>query len=243
MKRPEMIIFDYGQTIISEGTFDGVKGTAAVMEYATENPRGLTPEQVQAEAVAINRGLNRFDPLKRAQNTVELPNHMFTRYLYESLGLKISLSAENIDRVFWRNAAPGSPTEGIQEFLEYLWQQGIRTAVLSNISYAGVVVEERINRLLPDNHFEFIIATSEYLFRKPSKRIFDLALYKSGLDPEDVWYIGDNYDCDVAGARNAGMFPVWYKGAVDFEQPDHDDVITVTSWKELEALLGSLRKI
>lgn len=29
------------------------------------------------------------------------------------------------------------------------------------------------------------------------------------------WYIGDQYDCDIVGARNAGLFPVWYTGAID----------------------------
>ncbi|MDE7309455.1 MAG: HAD hydrolase-like protein [Lachnospiraceae bacterium] len=30
------------------------------------------------------------------------------------------------------------------------------------------------------------------------------------LKPEETWYIGDNYECDIVGARNAGLFPVWY---------------------------------
>ena len=40
MKKPKMIMFDYGQTLINEQKFDGVKGTAAVMEYAAENKYG-----------------------------------------------------------------------------------------------------------------------------------------------------------------------------------------------------------
>ena len=27
----------------------------------------------------------------------------------------------------------------------------------------------------------------------------------------------------MVGARNAGLTPIWYKGAMDFEQEDHDD--------------------
>ena len=49
---------------------------------------------------------------------------------------------------------------------------------------------ERINRLLPKNNFEFIITSSNYIFRKPHKRLFDLVLEKAGLRPEEVWYIG-----------------------------------------------------
>ena len=77
--------------------------------------------------------------------------------------------------------------------------KGIRTGVISNITYNSEVVKERINRLIPSNKFEFIIATSSYLFRKPNRHIFELALEKADLNPEDVWYIGDNYICDVQG--------------------------------------------
>ena len=51
MKKPKMILFDYGQTLITEGPFCGLNGTAAVMKYATRNRYNLTPEQVQAEAL------------------------------------------------------------------------------------------------------------------------------------------------------------------------------------------------
>ena len=237
MNKPKMILFDYGQTLVAEAPFDGIKGTTAVLKHAIENKYNLTPEAVQAEANAINIELKRFDPVARTLNTVEIPNHMFTGYLYESLGIKIDLNAEEIDRTFWDAASPGKPTEGLPEFLDFLFEHQIRTAVLSNITYAGSVVSERINRLFPDNHFEFILATSDYLFRKPHVRIFNLALEKAGLKPEDTWYVGDNYACDVVGARNAGMFPIWYKGAVDFAQADHNDVLTIMNWTELKDML------
>jgi len=54
----------------------------------------------------------------------------------------------------------------------------------------------RINEFLPNNNFEFIIATSEYIFRKPHKRIYELALKKANLEAKDVWYCGDNAVCD-----------------------------------------------
>lgn len=115
---------------------------------------------------------------------------------------------------------------------------GIRTGVISNITYAGKVVEERISGLLPHNHFEFIIATSEYMYRKPNRRIFELALEKAELKPEEVWYIGDNYECDIVGAGNAGVFPIWYTGAIDMKQKDRGDVMKIRHWNELRELMG-----
>ena len=193
MKRPVMILFDYGQTLISETKYDGVKGTMAVMKYATENPHNYTAEQIQAEAEEVFREIGWGDFSKRHLQITEVHNQIFNRYLYESLGIKIDLPQEQFDKIFWDNSAPGKPTEGIGDFLKFLKAEGIRTGVISNISFCGEAVVERINRLVPENDFEFIIPSSEYLFRKPNVRLFKLALEKAGLDAEDVWYIGDNY--------------------------------------------------
>ena len=168
----------------------------------------MSAEQVQAKANELNQEFGRFDPEKRHIFQIEIPNTMFTPYLYDSQGIEIALSYSEIDTVFWNAAAPGMPTAGIKDFLEYLKNKGIRTGVISNISYASSVVAERINRLLPENSFEFIITSSNYIFRKPNKRIFDLALEKAGLEPDEVWYIGDQYECDVKGALNAGLLPI-----------------------------------
>ncbi len=241
MKIPKMILFDYGQTLIAEQKFDGVKGTEAVLQYAARNKYHLSAEQVQAKANEINReymeemhSIGRFDPEKRHLFQIEIPNTMFTPYLYESQGIEIALSNSEIDTVFWNAAAPGAPTEGIQDFLGYLKNKGIRTGVISNISYAPSVVAERINRLLPENAFEFIITSSNYIFRKPNKRIFDLALEKAGLEPDEVWYIGDQYECDVKGALNAGLLPVWYIGAIDLPYTEDTNILTVKTWNEIE---------
>ena len=233
--KPKMILFDYGQTLVDEGKFDGVKGTEAVLQYATTNKYNLSAARVQEEADRINQETGRFDMARRHLIPVEIPNHMFTAYLYESLGISLPLTAEQIDKVFWDAAAPGTPTDGIEDLLTYLHESGIRTGVISNIAYTGKVVIDRINEVLPNNYFEFIIATSEYMYRKPNKRIFDLALEKADLKADEVWYVGDHYECDIEGARNAGMFPVWYQGAARMpneDNKDKEDVVIVKSWQE-----------
>ena len=178
--------------------------------------------------------LGRFDPEKRHLFQIEIPNTMFIPYLYESQGIEIALSNSEIDMVFWNAAAPGVPTEGINDFLEYLQNKNIRTGVISNIAYDPSVVAERINRLLPQNAFEFIITSSNFIFRKPNKRIFDLALEKAQLQPNEVWYIGDQYECDVKGSLNAGLLPIWYIGAIDLPYTEDKNILTVTDWKELK---------
>jgi len=241
MKKPKMILFDYGQTLVNEQKFDGVKGTQAVLNYAIKNRYNKTAEEVQAYADELNREIGRFDPQKRHMFEYEMPNYMFSAFLYESLGIELSLTPAERDTVFWDAAAPGQPTEGILEFLGFLRRESIRTGVLSNITYCGSAVEKRIRECIPDNDFEFIIATSEYLYRKPNRHIFELALEKAQLKPDDVWFAGDQYQCDVVGARNAGIFPVWYKGAMELEQENTGDVLSIVSWKELEERIAHIQ--
>lgn len=82
----------------------------------------------------------------------------------------------------------------------------------------------------------------QYLYRKPNRHIFELALEKAGLRPEDVWYVGDQYLCDIVGARNANIFPVWYKGAMDLKQEEAEDTLSVESWKQLRELIANEAK-
>ena len=251
---PRMIIFDYGQTLANEKPFDGVAGGAALLKYAVKNKYGYTAEQIQLVADELNRELGRFDPQRRIELTVEVPNRMFSAYLYRSLGIELSLLPPEIDRIFWDAASPAHPTEGIEDFLAFLSQKGIRTGVISNISYCGDALRERIESLLPDHNFEFILASSEYMFRKPSPRIFRLALELAGLAAGDVWYIGDDYRIDVEGANNAGMFAVHYIGALEPRKMQNhvfSDLIneangeerrfiTVSSWDELAKIIDAI---
>lgn len=57
MKEPRMILFDYGQTLVKQRPFDGVKGTEAVLKFATKNQYAKTAEEVQAFADELNREL------------------------------------------------------------------------------------------------------------------------------------------------------------------------------------------
>lgn len=86
MKKPQMILFDYGQTICTERWDDPLGGCRAVLEAAVENPRGVTPEQLDAAFWAMDTSLFRLskDPW---QTGPELCWHAFARSVFESLEL------------------------------------------------------------------------------------------------------------------------------------------------------------
>jgi len=242
MTTPKMIIFDYGQTLCQEERFDGVAGTKAVLEKCINNPDNISAEEIQAFAVELNKDFGRYDPESWSLCTTEIHNHQFQKYLYEYFGLTMTVSPFELEKTFWEAASPGEPTKSIAEFLLYLKNNNIRSAVISNISFSGQTLINRINALLPQNSFEFIIASSEYVFRKPHSRIFELAAKKAKLEPHEIWYCGDNGICDVDGAKAAGFFPVWYKGAYEgYNFAPKNDCMTVYDWLELIKILGNLQ--
>ena len=124
----------------------------------------------------------------------------------------------------------------------------IRSGVISNIGFSGHALKNRINRLLPDNRFEFIIASSEYMVRKPNPLIFRLALSKANLSADEVCYCGDNTENDVMGAYGAGIFPVWYHSLIQNDWRDETldkkpecEHLYINDWLELIDVLEGLR--
>ena len=76
LKRPEFIMFDYGQTLIKEGAFDGAAGFDQILRYASSNPDGVTGADLQAEAERLNAELGRFNPATRHKRLTEIPEEL-----------------------------------------------------------------------------------------------------------------------------------------------------------------------
>jgi putative hydrolase of the HAD superfamily len=55
------------------------------------------------------------------------------------------------------------------------------------------------------SYFTIIVNSEDAGFRKPSKEIFDFALEKAGAMASESLMVGDDWDADIIGARNAGL--------------------------------------
>ena len=242
---PEMVIFDYGQTLADEGDYDAVRGNRAVLSMAVKNPRGITAEQLQVFADELTKDMEGlFGEEKRGKAEGEFSAVSFDRYLYEYLEIELGMPWDEVERVFWKGAARVRVTENVEKLLDYLYREGIGTAVVSNMMKSTQSLKEKIDGLLPGNHFSFVMTSCDYLFRKPHPRIFAMAQVKAGVPADRIWYCGDNLFCDVKGAAGAGMKAVWYtpyakKGQ---EAPDGVDYLTVNSWDELIEVMESLKR-
>jgi len=243
MKKPKMILFDFGHTLCYEKGFDGVRGTQAIMRHAVKNKRNLDAAEISAFADTL------FEGIAANARSLDLEVHHLinAKFMYEYLQIEFNLPPAQIERIFWDNASPGTAMPHVDKALAYLKHHDIRSGVISNISFSGDTLTDRINRLLPDNNFEFIIASSEYLFRKPNKMIFELALRKAELSADDVWYCGNEIILDVAASAYAGIYPVWYFNETECRyKGKHQDIrsacdyLHIRDWLELIDVLEGL---
>ena len=242
MTRPKMILFDYGGTLLCEPDWDILRGERAILEHAVSNPRGCTPEMLaEWERASM---LSRL-PLRELN--VEMPQIQMLRLKYELHGIRLDIPLEEAEYVLWSNASPPSERcvyPHIREVLDDLAEKGVRTGVISNLVWSGASLKRRIDALLPDNQFEFILTSSDYGIRKPDVRLFQLALAKAGLTAESVWYCGNDYRKDIEASRSAGLFPVFYRGRMEGDQKERSeepasigDTVTIADWNELPEII------
>ena len=241
MQRPKMIIFDYGHTLLWEKDFDFRRGYRAIFEHISKNPNGVTSDEMQELAEGI------FDDVQVCRaNGFEIHEFPLLRCASEALGVGFDIPIEDVEDILWTNASSGDKMPHISDLLAYLKNEGIRTGVISNIGWSGGALKRRIERLLPDGDFEFIITSSEYAVRKPNPLIFKAALQKAGLKPDEVWFCGDNISSDIIGAHGAGIFPVYYDCPAEKDPfaksdtaPDFD-YLHIHDWRELIDILKDL---
>ena len=245
MKKPKMIMFDYGHTLMCEPDFDPLRGEKALLEYAKSNKNGLTAEQV------CDFTQDLFEKIGVARNMgMEIHEWQFQRFVYEYLEIELSISIPEAEKVFWDHASTGSIMPYADKMIDFINANGIRSGVISNIAFSGAALADRINRLLPKNKFEFIIASSEYMFRKPNPMLFELALKKAGLSAEDAWFCGDNAKADIEGSSAVGIFPVWYEDetmekTIWLLRQNHGIIpdcghLHIHDWRELIEILGKM---
>lgn len=225
-----MIMFDYGQTLVWETPYDLTKTFNGILNASLTKPDGITPEIITNKFQQLRSQLH----IDKNSNQEPEIRHLF-RYMAEFFGLEFDFDYRTMEELFWKGAVEFGPTPGIENLLTYLEEHGIRTAVISNLDYREETLNSVIRENIPNAMFEFTIATSEYMFRKPFPEIFELAIIKSGLKPNEIWYVGNDAVYDVEGSYNAGLFPLWYKGSPYFTiQPEPDcPYLEINHWNDL----------
>jgi putative hydrolase of the HAD superfamily len=122
------------------------------------------------------------------------------------------------------------PKNGLIETLQHLHPK-YRLAVVTNGTSA--MQNRKIDALGIRRYFNALIISEEIGCRKPDKQIYMTSCESLDVDVSEAVFIGDNYQLDVAGPRQAGMSAIWF--CSDPHELNHEP--RITTLKDLQSIL------
>jgi putative hydrolase of the HAD superfamily len=172
------------------------------------------------------------------QSALEFTQRSLLRLMEDSLGLRFTVSDEEMEWAFWDAALKARLIDGVQAMLAVLSAAGIRMGVVSNSSFARATLERELRRQGVLGRFQMVISSADYGVRKPDPIIFEAALARLGCRPERAWFAGDSVGFDIVGARGAGIHPVAFRprAAVPPAVGAHS---VISAWSELPLLIAA----
>jgi len=128
MNKPRMIIFDYGHTLLYEPEFDFLRGEKEVYKHIVKNPKQLSIDAINKFGEELFKKSN----ICRIQG-FELHEWQMLRLKYEYLGIELDISYAEAEKILWNHVSLGACMPFVEEMLDCLKENGIRSGVISNI--------------------------------------------------------------------------------------------------------------
>lgn len=102
-----------------------------------------------------------------------------------------------------------SPRDGAIEFFSAC---NLPTCIVTD--FTAEKQFQKLDKLGMLNYFPLLVSSEEVGSEKPNKPIFTAALQKLGKESSEVCMIGDDFEKDVRGANDCGIFAYWLTESV-----------------------------
>ncbi|HEX4468556.1 MAG TPA: HAD family hydrolase [Gemmatimonadaceae bacterium] len=224
---PRGMLLDYGGTLVEEASFDPRAGMQILLTHVAHRPPNVSLGAIIERVDCVTEEVG----ARRDEFQIETPWPALTRLIYDYFGVRFAMSLDELELAFWNASVTTRPMAGAREVLGELHRAGIALGVVSNSSFRGEVIRHELSKHGLAEHLSIVVASADYAVRKPNPLLFETAAGLLGVCARDIWFVGDRPDTDVAGARAAGMHPVWF-GGHDAGTSD-GDVLVVSDWREL----------
>lgn len=129
--------------------------------------------------------------------------------------------------------------------LEVLPHMTLPLAVWANTRFAAEIeVRGWLDRAGLGGFFQWVITSVDAGVRKPAPAFFQYALARCGFAKDDVLFVGNQLNTDIAGAEAFGIRTVWLSGPAyrsnDDAPCDACPTYTIRTLNDLPALLQRL---
>ena len=230
---PKGLLFDYGGTLIEELSVDLRAGNEWLLSRASYRPPHVTIDHVVERAARVAREVTS----RRDEVHIETPWPTLTRLIHDFLGIRFDMPMADLELGFWNASVHTQAMPGAREALEQFHKWGLPLAVVSNTGFGEPVIRHELARYGLTDHLAFVLVSSDYSVRKPNVLLYETAAARLNVNVEDIWFVGDRLDTDVAGAKAAGMTAVWFNPQ-GRENPSSEVDLTVSGWADLVGHVG-----
>ena len=215
------------------GTLAGWQPARAEIQQRAASAEGL---RVDAEAVehaypTADAFMDRENAVRRiASRTQTEQDEFFARYehtLLAAVGSEVPL--EVASRIWERVRTEPKQFGLYPDALPALTQLSEAGLLLGVISNMGSDLHRIVQELGMGSCVKVAVSSGEVGITKPHPAIFRAGLIQAGVEPSEALHVGDGYDSDIIGARNAGMHSLLLlRDANATPPPDCDTVGSLT---------------
>lgn len=195
------IMFDYGHTLVWFPRYEKTH------QIATRNSQKVLQKLgVSVEASRIRSLIEGF--AYRTDGVVVSMEEEFQE-IFSTLGVKgyNRYGLKETIQAWWKPyIQPARVRKGARELLEYLKMMGFKAGIVANIWSGGM--NPVLERLGIDGFFDTTVASIDIGFQKPDLGIFNLAIERLRLAPEQAIMVEDNPRTDIQAAHELGMVTV-----------------------------------
>lgn len=199
-------LIDLGKTILDNKGYDFMSSLRKVYD--------LTDKKIPFEELyAKERIIHSYVFPNMRKNNIEVIMSEYLEMVLKVSGLTSAYTKAELEIIFFEEI---TKYEGIYEnadkLLQYLKNKNTRIIAVSNSCFSSNALKEGLNKLNLLQYFDKIISSADVLYTKPDKRIFDFAIgemKKMNVLQENMYFLGNDYNCDIEGAFNAKLKPIW----------------------------------
>lgn len=131
-------------------------------------------------------------------------NSYIERIFHDYLGILKTEMAPLREELFGRFSDPATfgVFEGGFEMLEEWRAHGLKIGIVSNWSAR---LPGLLDRLKLTERVDFVLCSAIERLEKPDPMLFERALQRAGVRPDEALHAGDDFEKDVLGAQHVGM--------------------------------------